>query len=319
MNLKNIRKIIVRGEILEREPMSRHTSFQVGGPARYMIRPASVSELSGLLRYLSLNGIPYFVLGNGSNLLVSDQGYDGCVIDLGRHDGTEFTMLGIDDGTDADSTCKEGEILFDAGAGCLMESIGQFAQRFSASGFEALWGIPGCVGGACVMNAGAYGAEMKDVIRSVTAVTARGEVRKLAAKELDFGYRSTSLMKEGMLVARAELLFHRDDPEKIRARMEEYKKRREEKQPLALPSAGSTFKRPEGYFAGQLIEEAGLRGFALGGAQVSEKHAGFIVNRGGATAEEIYRLIRTVQARVQEHSGVLLQPEVRMLGSFPAI
>lgn len=316
MNLNNIRKIIQRGLILEREPMNRHTSFRVGGPARYFIRPATLGELAGLVRYLSGNGLPYFVLGNGSNLLVSDEGYEGTVIDLGKNDGTEFTMLGIDDGTDPESPLAEGEILFDAGAGCLMSAIGSFAKQFSASGFECLSGIPGCIGGACIMNAGAYGGEMKDIIHSVKAVTPEGRIVSLPRQELRFGYRSSSLMEQGYIVARAELLLKRDDPSEIQKRMEDYAARRKEKQPLEYPSAGSTFKRPEGAFAGKLIEEAGLRGYTIGGAQVSEKHCGFLINRGGATASDIYRLICHVREQVEKSSGILLEPEVRMLGRF---
>lgn len=316
MNLKNIRMIIKRGEILEHEPMKQHTSFRAGGAARYLIRPASLKELAGLVRYLCNNQIPYFVLGNGTNLLVSDAGYEGCIIDLGKHDGTEFTMLGIDDGTDAETACGEGEILFDAGAGCLLSSVGSFARKFSASGMEELFGIPGCIGGAAVMNAGAYGREMKDLIRGVTAVSPAGEIKKLSREELRFGYRSSSLMEEGDIVARVELLLHKGDPERIQERMDEVSRKRKEKQPLEYPSAGSTFKRPEGQFAGALIEAAGLKGYGVGGAQVSEKHAGFIINRDHASASDIYRLIAEVQEKVEAHSGIHLEPEVRFLGTF---
>lgn len=316
MNIQNIRRIVQRGEILEREPMSRHTTFRVGGPARWLIRPATRKELAGLVRYFYNNKLPYFVMGNGSNLLVSDAGYEGAVIDIGKHDGTEFTMLGIDDGTDAATECEPGEIRFDAGAGCLMAAVGKFAQQFGASGFEALSGIPGCVGGACAMNAGAYGAEMKDVIKFLTVVSPKGELLKLDASEIRFGYRTTSLLEEGYVVARAELSFKKGDAEAIRAAMDDYMARRKEKQPLEYPSAGSTFKRPEGAFAGQLIEQAGLKGFSVGGAQVSEKHAGFVINKDHASAQDIYDVIRGVQRRVEENSGICLEPEVRLLGTF---
>ena len=316
MNINNIRKIIRAGRILEQEPMSRHTSFRVGGPARYFITPANKKELSGLLRYLNGNGLPYFILGNGSNLLVSDRGYEGTVIDLGKNDGTEFTLLGIDDGTDPSTEGKEGEILFDAGAGCLMSAIGSFAKRFGAAGFEALSGIPGCIGGACIMNAGAYGSEMKEVLHSVEVVTPKGEILQLPASELDLGYRHSNLQDRGYVVARAVLSLRKGDPEEIGRAMEDFTRRRKEKQPLEYPSAGSTFKRPEGAFAGQLIEEAGLRGYRIGGAAVSEKHCGFLINQDQATADDIYRLIGYVQEKVFEHSGIRLEPEVRMLGQF---
>ena len=316
MNINNIRRIVVRGEILENEPMSRHTSFRAGGPARYFIKPTTRKELAALVRYLYMNKLPYFVMGNGSNLLVSDAGYDGTVIDMGKNDGTEFTMLGIDDGTDPSTECGPDEVRFDAGAGCLMSAVGHYAAQFGASGFEGLAGIPGCVGGACAMNAGAFGAEMKDVIRKLTVVSPKGELLTLTAPEIRFVYRTTSLLEEGCVVARAELGFRKGSPEEIREKTEDFLRRRKEKQPLEYPSAGSTFKRPEGAYAGQLIENAGLKGISVGGAQVSEKHAGFIINKDNATAQDIFDLIRTVQKRVFETSGFHLEPEVRMLGAF---
>lgn len=316
MNLKNIANIIKRGAVMENEPLNKHTTFRTGGAARYFIRPASTKELAGLVRYLYNNKIEYFVLGNGSNLLVSDAGYDGVVIDLGKNDGTDFTMLGIDDGTDPSTECREGEIIFDTGAGCLMSAIGRFALQFSASGFECLSGIPGCIGGACIMNAGAYGAEIKDVLRSVEAVTPQGEIVKLPASELAFGYRSSSLSEQRYIVARAEFTLHKGNAGDIKKKMDECTEKRREKQPLEYPSAGSTFKRPEGHFAGKLIEDAGLKGFSVGGAQVSEKHCGFVINKDHASAADIYKLIREVQKRVYEASGILLEPEVRMLGTF---
>ena len=310
MNLNNIRKIIQRGVVLEQEPMNRHTSFRVGGPARYFIRPATLGELAGLVRYLSGNGLPYFVLGNGSNLLVSDRGYEGAIIDLGRHDGTSFTMLGIDDQR------EDGKVLFDCGAGCLLSAIGSFALRCSATGFEALSGIPGCIGGACIMNAGAYGSEIGDVITAVTVLNRTGEKKRLERSELTFGYRHSSLLEEGYIVLRAEVLLDKGDPAQIEARMKELTAQRKEKQPLEYPSAGSTFKRTKGDFAGRLIEEAGLRGYRLGGAMVSEKHCGFIINDGTATAADIAELIEEVSERVKEKFGVSLEPEVIFLGDF---
>ena len=310
MNINNIRKIIKKGRILQNEPMSTHTSFRVGGPARYYFIPGDEAEAASLVSYLYKNGLEYQIIGNGSNLLVSDRGYEGAIIDLGRHDGTSFTMLGIDDQR------EDGKVLFDCGAGCLLSAIGSFALRCSATGFEALSGIPGCIGGACIMNAGAYGSEIGDVITAVTVLNRTGEKKRLERSELTFGYRHSSLLEEGYIVLRAEVLLDKGDPAQIEARMKELTAQRKEKQPLEYPSAGSTFKRTEGDFAGRLIEEAGLRGYRLGGAMVSEKHCGFIINYDHASAADIYALINEVRDRVHEKSGVMLEPEVRFLGDF---
>ena len=308
MNLNNIRKIITKGSILEMEPMAKHTSFKVGGPAHYFITPHSVKELSGLVSYLKNNELKYYVIGNGSNLLVSDRGYDGVIIDLSSHDGTEFTILGMDD---------ESEVIrFEAGAGSLMGNIGRLMARFGAKGFEPLSGIPGCIGGACTMNAGAYGGEMKDIVTGATVLDPFGKVMHLDRKELDFSYRHSAVQDKGYIVAKVEFELERGDEEEIKALMADYAARRREKQPLEYPSAGSTFKRPEGNFAGKLIEEAGLSGYSLNGAAISEKHCGFVINKGGATASDIYKLIENVRDKVYKNSGIMLEPEVRMLGEF---
>ena len=308
MNLNNIRKIIKKGAVLENVPMSKHTTFRVGGPARYFITPHNTAELTGLVRYLYNNGLKYYVIGNGSNLLVSDKGYDGTIIDLSSHDGTEFTMLGLDDENDP--------VKFEVGAGSLMSNLGKLMLRFEVTGFEPLSGIPGCIGGACTMNAGAYGGEMADIVTGAIIVDRTGAVRHLTKDELDFSYRHSAVQDEGYIITKVELELHKGETEKIKALMDEYTASRKEKQPLEYPSAGSTFKRPEGNFAGKLIEEAGLRGYSLNGASISEKHCGFVINKGGATASDIYRLINDVKARVYENSGVMLEPEVRMLGEF---
>lgn len=308
MNINNVKKIIKNGRILKNEPMSRHTSMKVGGNAAYYVIPANVSELSGIIRYLYNNKIEYYVIGNGTNLLVSDKGYDGVIIDLGRHDDTSFTQLGIDDSSD--------QVIFDAGAGCLMGAIGKYAKQFGGSGFEELSGIPGCIGGAAVMNAGAYGTEMKDLISSVDIVSAKGELKHLSRDEIEYGYRTSSLMENGDIVARVELHLKKDDPEKIGKRMDDYLARRKEKQPLEYPSSGSTFKRPEGDYAGRLIEASGLSGLSIGGAQVSEKHCGFVINKGGASARDVYDLINMIQNVVYEKQGIKLEPEVKILGDF---
>lgn len=307
MNINNLRRI-TGGAILKDEPMSRHTTFRTGGRADCYIIPRNTRELAGLIKYFELNGIAYFVIGNGSNLLVSDDGFRGAVIDIGRNDGTEFTMLGYE--------WQDDRLYMDAGAGCLLSAAGRIAAGIGATGFEALSGIPGCIGGACIMNAGAYGSEMKDVVKSVVTVSRRGEIKELSADEISFRYRGSSLMDEGLIVARAQLVLERGEKESIESRMEELQQQRREKQPLEFPSAGSTFKRPEGHFAGKLISDAGLKGLSIGGAQVSEKHAGFIINKEGASSSDIYSLIKAVQQRVYEEYGIKLETEVRLLGKF---
>lgn len=307
MNINNIRKI-TKGEIRINEPMSAHTSFKTGGPADYYIIPKNAREAAAVIRYHVMNGLPYYVIGNGSNLLVSDAGYRGTVIDLGRNDGTSFTMLGYEWVGD--------DLLMDCGAGCTLASVGSFAVKFGGTGFESLTGIPGCIGGACIMNAGAFEREMKDVVKSVEVITKTGELKTLMADEIEFRYRGSSLMDEGYIVTRAEIGLQRGETEKIRARCEELAATRKAKQPLEYPSAGSTFKRPEGYFAGKLISDAGLKGYHVGDAEVSEKHAGFIINKGHATSAEIAELIRYVQDVVFKEYGVMLEPEVRFVGDF---
>lgn len=307
MNINNIRKI-TGGKILKNEPMARHTTFRTGGPADYYIVPRNTKELAGLIRYFAINDIDYFVIGNGSNLLVSDDGYRGVIIDLGRNDDTAFTMLGYE--------WQGDELIMDIGAGCLMSAVGKFAAKFGGTGFEELSGIPGCIGGACIMNAGAFDREMKDVVKNVEALDKKGSIHKLDASDIEFRYRGSSLMDEGYIVTRAEISLSRADTEDIERKSEELLKRRQEKQPLEYPSAGSTFKRPEGYFAGKLISDAGLKGLSIGGACVSEKHAGFIVNNGGASSCDIYELMKRVQETVSDRYGVTLEPEVRLLGKF---
>lgn len=310
MKPDNIRKIIKKGVILRDEPMSAHTTFRTGGPAKWFIIPADEEEASALIRYLYNNLISYYVVGNGSNLLVSDKGYDGVIVNIGRNDGTDFVMLGYEEQDNKD------EVLFDAGAGCLMSVLGKIAAQLSCTGFEPLSGIPGCIGGAVYMNAGAYGGEIKDIITAVSGIDRKGNKVRFEKDELSFRYRGSSLQDDGIIITRAEYVLKKGDPEKISSLMDELTAKRKEKQPLELPSAGSTFKRPEGYFAGKLIEDAGLKGFRTGGASVSEKHAGFVVNDKNATSADIFNLIREIQNRVYASSGVMLEPEVKMLGDF---
>lgn len=284
------------------ESMAGRTTFRTGGPAAFFAAVKSREALREAVLLCRRENVPFYILGNGSNLLVSSRGFDGVMIKL---EG-EFLSCSAEE-------C-EGESGIRAGAGILLSKIGRFALEHGLAGFEFAAGIPGTLGGAVVMNAGAYGGEMKDIVSSALVMTGEGELSELTAGELEFSYRHSCIPEKGYTVLSAKLLLSHGDPEQIRARMEELAARRREKQPLEYPSAGSTFKRPEGHFAGKLIEEAGLKGFSAGGAQVSEKHAGFIINRDRATPEEVRGLIGEVQRRVFEMSGVLLEPEVKMLG-----
>ena len=245
--------------VREQEPMSAHTTFRAGGPARYFVTPEGEKELAAVLAACREAEKAYYILGNGSNLLVSDAGYPGVMILL----GSQFTEV----------VCPEGEPgVYELGAGVLLSRAAREAQKDGMTGFEFAAGIPGTVGGAAVMNAGAYGGELKDVLESVRVMTPDGEVKELKTEELDLGYRHSCIPERGYIVLSARIRLEKGDPEAIRVRMDELAAKRREKQPLEYPSAGSTFKRPEGYFAGKLIEDAGLRGYQEGGAQVSEKH-----------------------------------------------
>lgn len=286
--------------VLQKENMKGHTTFRIGGPADVFVSPVTAEGIRDTVQVCREQEVPFYVVGNGSNLLVSDQGYRGVIVQIYKN-FSEITVEGE-------------ELVIQAGA--MLSVIAKTALAQSLTGFEFASGIPGTLGGAVVMNAGAYGGEMKDVLTEVTVVTREGEIRTLPAEELKLGYRKSSVVENGWIVLGARIRLAHGDKEQIRSRMEELKNQRVSKQPLDLPSAGSTFKRPEGYFAGKLIMDAGLRGFTVGGAQVSEKHCGFVVNRGDATASDVYRLIQEVSARVKDQAGVELEPEVRMLGSF---
>ena len=293
-----LNNVIAKDSILIDEPMSRHTTFRVGGPADFFVTPKAKEEVRDVIRICKEAGMPYYIIGNGSNLLVSDAGYRGVIVQIYK----EMNEVKV-----------EGDLV-KAQAGALLSGIAAKALGAELSGFEFASGIPGTIGGACVMNAGAYGGEMKDVLEFVTVLTGEGKIIELGRNELELGYRTSVIAKKGYIVLGAVLKLERGDGEKIKTYMDELKEKRVTKQPLEYPSAGSTFKRPEGYFAGKLIEDAGLRGFQVGGAQVSEKHCGFVINRGNATASEIMELIQEVQKRVYEQSGVRLEPEVKLLG-----
>ena len=296
-----IRKLGEQVEILVAEPMKNHTTFRIGGPADALALPKTPEEVAEVVRFCHEHAQPYYVLGNGSNLLVSDEGYRGLVLQLYRN----FNDIQVN-----------GETIT-VQAGAMLAAVARTAYQTGLTGLEFASGIPGTIGGAVVMNAGAYGGEMKNVLKEVTVLTKEGEVLVIPAKALELGYRTSVIPKNGWIALGAVLQLKKGDQEQILARMEELKEQRITKQPLDLPSAGSTFKRPEGYFAGKLIMDAGLRGFTVGGAQVSEKHCGFVVNRGNATAADVWELICEVKRRVKEMTGVELEPEVKLLGDFP--
>lgn len=293
-------KVLDEDQIKPEEPMKNHVTFRVGGPADFFVTPKNYEELSWVLKCCAKYEMPCYIMGNGSNLLVSDQGYRGVVIQL-------FRQLN-------DIQC-EGNVIR-AQAGALLSAVVNRALEEKLTGFEFAAGIPGTLGGACVMNAGAYGGEMKDVLKSVAVLTREGERITLQKNELELGYRTSIIAKKNYIVLEAEIELEVGDAEEIKAVMDDLKERRTTKQPLEYPSAGSTFKRPEGYFAGKLIQESGLQGFQVGGAQVSEKHCGFVINKDQATAADIAELIRQVQDRVEEKFGVRLETEVKRLGEF---
>ncbi|MBQ9860013.1 MAG: UDP-N-acetylmuramate dehydrogenase [Clostridia bacterium] len=282
-------------------PMAAATTFRVGGPADLLVDIPTPQALAAVIVACGQAAIPWMMLGNGSNLLVGDKGIRGAVLRLdGR--GVAPTLL------------ENGKIY--APAGMSLQRLCLFARDNGLTGLEFAYGIPGTVGGAAYMNAGAYDGCMGDVLLSADCVTATGETCTLPAAEMAMSYRHTALMEKACIVTGVLLQLQAGDKEHITARMKELMGRRQDKQPLEYPSAGSFFKRPEGYFAGALIEQAGLKGYTVGGAQVSEKHAGFVINRGGATAADICRLCRDVQDTIWERNGVRLEPEVRFVGEF---
>lgn len=293
-------QIVSKQDILINELMSRHTTFRTGGPASLFIRPRTTEEIKGVLKLLKRSEVDFFILGNGSNLLVSDKGYDGVVISLANFDDIKL----------------EDETKVIAQAGAMNSAIASLARDNSLTGFEFAAGIPGTIGGAMIMNAGAYGGEMKDITAKVTVLSSDGEVIKLDGQAMKFGYRTSAIKGKKFVVLSALLELQKGNKDEIAGKMQELALKRKDKQPLEYPSAGSTFKRPEGYFAGKLIEDSGLRGFSVGGAAVSEKHCGFVINKGNATSSDIYNLIKHVQDKVYEDFSVKLEPEVIMLGEF---
>ena len=280
-------------------PMSRYTSFKAGGCAKLLIKPNSVDTLSKILKECIDKQVDYLVIGNGSNLLISDNGFDGIVIKIG---------------SDISKICLLDEETIYCEAGATMKALCNFAYENSLSGLEFAYGIPGTLGGAVYMNAGAYGGEMKDVLLSSKHIDNDGNVGEIVGEDLDLDYRRSAYTDNGFIIVSAIMKLKKADKVEIKASMNDKMSRRRDKQPLEYPSAGSTFKRPVGYFAGALIEQSGLKGYTVGGAQVSEKHAGFVINKDGATATDIITLIKDVQKIVFDKFGVNLETEVKIIG-----
>ncbi|MDD2620036.1 MAG: UDP-N-acetylmuramate dehydrogenase [Syntrophomonadaceae bacterium] len=280
------------------EPLKNHTSFAIGGPADLMFIPESIEELRKVIFLCQKQQMKYFILGQGSNILVRDKGIRGVVIKLNN-------IL-------ANITVDKEQIT--AEAGISISNLAQEAARHELSGLEFAEGIPGSLGGAVVMNAGAYGGEMKNVLLEVTAINKDGNIKKYTPDEMLMTYRKSIFQFNGSIVVSAVIKLQKDKKESIKARMDDYAARRQEKQPLDFPSAGSTFRRPENYFVGPMIEELGLKGFKIGGAQVSAKHAGFIINSGNASARDVLELIAYIQKKVRERYGVELQTEIKVVG-----
>lgn len=297
---KRLFAIIDKEKVLLNEPMKKHTTFRIGGVADFFIVPTEVEEIKAIVTLCEEVGMPYYIVGNGSNLLVADKGFRGVVIQIFK----------------AMSQVKVENHAITAQAGASLAQIAMAALEMELTGFEFAAGIPGTLGGAVRMNAGAYGGEIKDVLLKATVLTKDGQILELTNEELEFGYRTSVIERTGCIVLEAVLELQSGKREEIKAIMDDLREKRVSKQPLEYPSAGSTFKRPEGHFAGKLIEDAGLKGFTVGGAQVSEKHSGFVINIGDATAKDVCDLMNQVNNKVTKEFGVSLEPEVRMIGDF---
>ena len=287
-------------DVLCNEPMCRHTTFRVGGEAQCFIRISSREQLMQVIPYLQQVEMPFFILGNGSNLLIGDKGYAGVILQI----GDKMNKVSV-----------QGNMII-AQAGALLSQVARCAMEHSLTGLEFASGIPGTIGGGVVMNAGAYDGEMKQVVKQVTVLDKHGEILELSREDMEFGYRTSVIKNRPFIVLEVCLELVQGEEEKIALKMKELAGKRKEKQPLEYASAGSTFKRPEGYFAGKLIMDAGLRGYSIGGARVSEKHCGFVINTGKATAADVAEVIKEVQERVKDRFGVELEPEVIFLGEF---
>lgn len=293
----SLQDIVGQSNVMPDEPLAGHTTFRIGGPAQWLVMPRSESEVAAVAATCRAAGVPLRVLGAGSNVLAPDEGLSGVTLLMAQnYAGVEVLPGGM----------------VRAQAGATNEAVATVARDAGLAGYEFASGIPGTIGGAAIMNAGAYEGQFSDVAVEVRCLMPDGTLADIPASEAAWGYRTSRMMREGLIVLAATLLLRPDSRENITARMDDLRQRREEKQPLEMASAGSTFKRPEGYFAGKLIQDAGLQGTSVGGAQVSTKHAGFVVNTGGATATDVLALIALVQERVMEDAGVHLEPEVRL-------
>lgn len=296
--VQGLQRFVPQENILLQEPMAGHTTFRIGGPADCFVQLENEEQLMEVQRYLNMVEVPFFLLGNGSNLLVSDEGYRGVILQVGQK---------------MNKIVVAGDTIV-AQAGATMAQVARAAWENGLTGLEFASGIPGTIGGGVVMNAGAYGGELRQVVTMVKVVSKEGEILELDNETMEFGYRTSIIRNSGFTVIEVTFRLQPGDKDAIKAKMDDLASRRREKQPLEFPSAGSTFKRPKGYFAGQLIMEAGLRGFQVGGAKVSDKHCGFVINAGGATAKDVRAVIEKVQRQVKEKYNVDLETEVIYLG-----
>lgn len=292
------------------EPMKNHTTFRIGGPAAFYVCPQNKKQLAEGLVFMKQENVAFEVIGNGSNLLVADEGFDGVIFDMSQH-FNRYEILHDECSCAAD---KQTRVCVSVQAGVMLGKLGKELAALSLAGFEFATGIPGTIGGAVMMNAGAYGGEMKDVLVRATVMDYQGNEKVLTCEELELGYRTSIVARAGYIVLDAVLALTPGNRAEIDEKIADFAQRRRDKQPLEYPSAGSTFKRPEGYFAGKLISDAGLKGFTVGGAQVSEKHAGFVINTGNATAADVISLTNQVKEKIKEQYDVELELEVRKLG-----
>lgn len=300
-----LNEIVLENQILKDVPLSNHTSFKVGGPAKYLVYPKKTSQIISIIELCKKNNMPYYVMGKGSNLLVSDKGYEGTIIKL----SSNFSNVDI-------SELSKEKFLVYAQAGISLSKMAKRLASKGLAGFEFAAGIPGTLGGAVTMNAGAYGGEINDIIKGATVLDKDCNLINLDKEELELGYRSSIIQKKAYIVLAVELIFNKGDSDEIFTKIADLNKRRRSKQPLEYPSAGSAFKRPVDNYAGKLIMDSGLKGYSIGGAQVSTKHCGFVINKGNATAADIYNLLTHIKKVVNEQYGVVLEQEVKMLGDF---
>ena len=293
---------ISKDNIKYNEPMSKHTSFKTGGCADYYIEGKSIEEIKKVMQYANKNKIPLYVIGNGSNILVTDKGIRGIVLKI------DLEQIEVEE--------KENNIILTLGSGVKLMALGQILKNKSITGFEELSGIPGTIGGAIKMNAGAYGKEMKDLVITTTCLTENGEIVEYSNKEQEFTYRHSIFFDRNDIILSTKILLQKGNQDEISKKMQEYINTRKEKQPLEYPSAGSTFKRGENYITSKLIDESGLKGYTIGGAQISEKHAGFIINKGDATSKDIIELIKYTKQKVFEKFGVHIEEEIEIIGEL---